>query len=532
MSGRRRAGGVVLWLTLGSALVYELTAFGGIRSPDAELMFRTSESLLTRGTFAVAEEVAGLDGFGLAQGVDGRRYSVFGPAQALAAVPFVAAGRAMARAGWFSGPTLFQPASFYFGAFAAFVSGERPPQPEGQGTRWAATQLNVVVSALGVGLFFLVALWISRGLLRAVFVALLFGFGTLAWPYSGTFLSEPLANLFTLGSFYFLVRNDPRFGAASPRLLHTGLAGLSLGLATATHLSAILFSPFFFAYALHPFGALRAWRSWVRPALCFAAGLLAVLALLGSFDAARFGSVFETGRGVNPSDVARLGYGTFVSPVEGLYGLLFSSNKSLFLFNLAAVAGVFTWPRLHRAHPYLSSVLVAALAFRLLFIASRSDWHGGYCVGPRYLLLMLPYLCLPLLWWTEGQPRAAPRTVWLGAAGACVAVCQQYYFSLGDIFTYYHQRYLSARSHGVDLYRGNRLYLQWEDNPLSGLLDGYRGPLLLRPFHASNLTLYLIGCAVIALAVLAACLALRFFGRVEGGALGGGAAATTAPPGG
>lgn len=73
-------------------LVYTLFMYGGIRSPDSEVVFRTSEALATRNTFAVPEKLAAWPQFGLPKGRDGQRYSVFGPGQALAAMPLVKLG--------------------------------------------------------------------------------------------------------------------------------------------------------------------------------------------------------------------------------------------------------------------------------------------------------------------------------------------------------------------------------------------------------------------------------------------------------
>ena len=40
--------------------------------------------------------------------------------------------------------------------------------------------------------------------------------------------------------------------------------------------------------------------------------------------------------------------------------------------------------------------MFAAAIFRYAFIAARSDWHGGFSVGPRYLMMVIPFLLLPL----------------------------------------------------------------------------------------------------------------------------------------
>jgi len=284
--------------------------------------------------------------------------------------------------------------------------------------------------------------------------------------------------------------------------MKTVLAGVCLGIATTAHITAILFVPFFFVYALYPY-----WRSpgkspVLSAALCFSCGLGVVLALLGYYNYFRFGNPLETGRGVDPSAVMQFGYGVFTSPIQGIYGLVFSSNKGLLLFSPVVVVALLAWPRLNRLHPFLSRVLVAAIAFRIVFIASRSDWHGGFSLGPRYLLMLLPYLCLPLVLLVKDLLQRGRNGRYILFAGAWLLICQQYYFSLGEIFSFYHIRNFKALSNGVNIFDGNQIYFDWINSPLTSLLDGLRGPFLLRQLSMGNYALLLLGCAVLGVAIL------------------------------
>ena len=199
---------------------------------------------------------------------------------------------------------------------------------------------------------------------------------------------------------------------------------------------------------------------------------------------------------MDPSAALEFGYGVFTSPIQGIYGLLLSSNKGVLLYSPVIVVAALAWPRFHRLHPFLSKVLVAGLVFRLIFIASRSDWHGGYCLGPRYLLMVLPYLCLPLLLLVKDIIQSVDNRRYFLFTGAWLFICQQYYFSLGEIFSYYEMRKWQALSRGVNVFVGNRIYLDWSNSPLTSLLDGLRGPFLLRQLSIGKYTLFLLGCAV------------------------------------
>ncbi|MBW7843976.1 MAG: hypothetical protein H3C40_14755, partial [Ignavibacterium sp.] len=69
-------------------IVYGLFNYGGIRSPDSEIVFRTTESLLHKHEFAVQEPI-NWDYFGLARGKDNKHYSIFGPLESIFAVPLL-----------------------------------------------------------------------------------------------------------------------------------------------------------------------------------------------------------------------------------------------------------------------------------------------------------------------------------------------------------------------------------------------------------------------------------------------------------
>ena len=493
----RLQAAICLILAAFCIILYETTTYGGIRSPDSEIVFRSSEALVSHGSVAIEQ---GLEwkGFGLAKGVDGKEYSIFGLGQVLAAAPLVVIGRSLAETGFFSENTFPIPISFYEDdGLQHFSLGQSPPDRNNQGVRWVAAQLNIVISALTVVLFYLTAFRLAGNPAPALFAALIYGFGTLVWPYSGTFFSEPLATLFGLAAFYLLLINDPSFGTTSSGVMKTLLAGACLGIATATHLSAILFTPFFFLYALYPYFGPHQRSKILTPAVGFVSGLAAMLALLGYYNYVRFGSPLETGRTVDPMAAVRFGYGVFTNPIEGLYGLLLSSNKGLVLFSPVVVVGALAWPRLHRLHRFLAYVLAAAVVFRIVFIASRSDWHGGFSLGPRYLVMILPYLCLPLALLVKDLLQNRRYNWYLFATSVVLFVCQQFYFSLGEIFSYYFQRMWQARNAGINIFAGHRIYFEWTNSSVTSLLDGFRGPFLLRQLQINNYTLFLLGCSIL-----------------------------------
>ena len=77
-----------LALGLAIAVVYALFSYGGIRSPDGEVLYRTAESLVRDGDFSI-EPLEAWPEFGVARGRDGEWYGKYGPGQPLAAAPLV-----------------------------------------------------------------------------------------------------------------------------------------------------------------------------------------------------------------------------------------------------------------------------------------------------------------------------------------------------------------------------------------------------------------------------------------------------------
>src|SRR5690242_13997692 len=93
-----RLRGAALALFLASFAVYLLTCYGGVRSPDAEVMFLGAQAIAEHGSLAL-ERDTDWHGFGVARGRDGRQYSVFGPLTSIVAAPIVLVMERVVRSG-------------------------------------------------------------------------------------------------------------------------------------------------------------------------------------------------------------------------------------------------------------------------------------------------------------------------------------------------------------------------------------------------------------------------------------------------
>jgi hypothetical protein len=121
--------------------------------------------------------------------------------------------------------------------------------------------------------------------------------------------------------------------------------------------------------------------------------------------------------------------GTFTTPLlTGLYGLLLSHGKSLFVYNpflvLAIPGAVLLWRRDRAA----AALLVLLAVVRPLFYARWSAWFGGVTWGPRFLMPTAVPLSLVAVYAVSRLPllrlplRVVAVAVVAGLAAASVAV--------------------------------------------------------------------------------------------------------------
>lgn len=458
------------------AAVAVATAPAAIRSADGEVGYRVAESLAMRGSFAVPRVIETWPGFGTPVGRDGRRYSLFGPLVPVYLAPAVAV---IEGALDHVDPTGIRlPPSHYYGdGFWSAISGAPIPANERRGhLARSIVGLAVIPLLVLAGLIaFELAAAISGSTIVGWLAGLLLPLGTFTLSYATCLFGEIPAMVLTLLGVLAAVRNDPRCVAgATPRHRRAALAGLLVGGAALAHVSSVLALPFVGWYAAFPGGHPD--RSGFRRLLAFSAAAAIPLALQGTYNAVHFGSVFETGRGLQTG----FGYGRFVAPWEGLLGLTVSYGKGLLWYSPLALLTLIPLVRAMRIHRPLALMAISAFVVRVVFIACRSDWHGGFGLGPRYLLLGLPFALVPaIVAAREGGIEAllaTGRRRSLALLGLAALIAQQLYFASGEVFTLQFLNLQRAIAANVP----NLLYFRWEWSPLAGLVPQTTGPIL---FH-------------------------------------------------
>jgi len=349
--------------------VYVLTSAGKFHIVDEVSLFAVTESIATRGrvdTNAIAwtqwvnspGEVLG------AFGPDGEVYSKKGPAPAVLAVPWYLLLRTIA----------------HFNIGIGLVQGT---------LLW-----NGLITALTAALLWLTAARLGYSDRTGIVLGLLFGLGTIAWPYANHFFGEPLSALSLLLTFYSILSYR-----VTGRLGWMWLAGLGGALAVGTvvaHTTLLLVLGMYWLMGVltgvSPHNERRTtafWRSLAAGA-GFLVPLLIAATLLLAYNFLRFGDLFDTGYHFAS------GEGFTAAAVDGWWGLLISPYRGLFWHTPLLLAVLLFSPAFLRRHITEATVI---LAMSLLLIGLYSRWWmwwGGFAWGPRFLVPLTPLWMLML----------------------------------------------------------------------------------------------------------------------------------------
>jgi hypothetical protein len=355
-----------LWVFAAFQFFYLLTSTGRVRTPDEYNTLYTTESLVLRGSTAVPQAVE-LHNFYGRYDVHGLPRAAYPPGQALLCAPWYAVGQ--------------------------YVLARLPGVPAEDAdlvVAFAACLSSATFSALTVAFFFLLLMGIGIGAPAGLFAAALLGVGTPIFAYSGWLFSEPISAAIFMGVAWLLFG-----GGREPISLRKALvAGLILGLATMVRPTDGLAIPVFAAAVLVREGKAALRSAFVLcVALCAAAAVGVGILLI--HNAVLFGSPFQFGYPAAAEGAKRLN--TFETPLwKGLYGFLFSPGKSVFLFAPPVILALAGWRRLWKMERGAATVAMALPLVYLFFYARYTQWEGGYCVGPRYLVPSIALLCLGL----------------------------------------------------------------------------------------------------------------------------------------
>lgn len=338
-----------------------LTSSGRVRVSDEVMTLFESESLVQRGSTAVPQAVAARFFFGRYDR-QGQPRAAYAPGQALATTPWYALGQYVLR----RAPGV-------------------PPDARDLIVGFALTLSSATFAAAAASFAFLIFCGMGIARRTALAATLLLALATPLFAYSGWFFSEPLACALLLAAAYSLFGQSGGITAS-----RAALAAALLGCAVLVRPTHILLAPIFL---LAIFARER--HAALKPAIVAAAVLAVAVAAYLSYNYSVFGSPFQFGYPVSVE--AGKHVTGFETPLwRGLFGFLLTPGKSIFLFAPPVILALVGLPALWRRDRGLAAIAGLSLPLALGFFARYTQWEGGYCFGPRYLVPAIVLLALAL----------------------------------------------------------------------------------------------------------------------------------------
>ena len=343
--------GIGLFILVGA--VYIGSGPGRIDIIDGQFRYEVAHNLVRIGRPVIADPF--LLGANV-PGLNGARYSYYGAAPSVVAIPLVWLGR---------------------------IGGD----PAGERQRFLFAWTSGLLGSTACVVLFLFYRQLDIAASAAVGWTLVHAFGTLLWPLAASTFDQGQHALFVLLAVFLGWQSGKR----GSLLLAAG-GGLSAGILLNYQESYALILPLLALSTLAPGldGQPRHRHAALRYGAFLGACVIGLEAWL-LYNELRFGDPFSTGRSV-PLD--RKGLAFFGNPVAGLLSLLVSPGKSVVLYSPPLVLGLLGLRQLWRREPWLVGVIASVSAVHVVFISCLSFFGSDWAWGPRYLVPLLPLWAL------------------------------------------------------------------------------------------------------------------------------------------
>jgi hypothetical protein len=283
--------------------------------------------------------------------------------------------------------------------------------PEGFVSKWGdhlrnhfTIALSVsLISAIGALFLFELLGFYTTKIIERLFVTIGYSIATPVFAYSTVFYGHQIAGTFLIIIFYIIhkiVLGEVRYDKESIYLFIAGiLAGLTVLTEYPPAVVILFFSIFLFIKLINK------WRI-----IYFIAGGLIIAVLLISYNMSCFDSLFSVGYSTygsseNPNwqQMTKGVMGVQTPRPSVMYLLLFGTYRGLFYlspFLLLSIPGFFFFFGLkEKRHLFYLSLLIVLyfISFNSGYGDSYVFWGGGVGMGPRHLIPMIPFLCIPVL---------------------------------------------------------------------------------------------------------------------------------------
>jgi hypothetical protein len=279
--------------------------------------------------------------------------------------------------------------------------------------------LAVTLAAIPTGLIAALLVWMARrmgvGARWSIALGLIYGLGTIARPFATVFFSHQFAALLVFAAFVLLFR--VRRGEMDERW--TVLAGFLLGYAIVTENPTVIALGVLGVYILTTTGRGRRLVGWLALGVAPAALIYLAYNTFAFGNSLALGYDHLAGPDVFKEGQAQGIFGVTTPRLEAIWQTTFGPYRGIFLLSpvlLLAIPGIILLYR--RSGWRAESLVCAAIGCGFfLFNWSYFAWDGGYSMGPRHVLVAVPFLIVPLAELVRPESARAWRIA-TGALGA------------------------------------------------------------------------------------------------------------------
>lgn len=239
---------------------------------------------------------------------------------------------------------------------------------------------NILITVFTILLIYLFTKRILKNENQAIFMGLLYAFGTIAWPYSAIGM-EPLMVFSLLSLFYslFAFKNDGR----SSQILLAGIS--SVILINSKSYAYIFFIPILIYILVIFFKNKKLFT--LNNILYFSGPFILGLIVFSCFNLIRFNNILGI-------DSAIIGYYGIQYIGDNLLSYTLSMGKSMFVYSPIILLSLFSLKDFY--YKYKVETFVIFLLFIFLIMVVFPAWfvRSDELWGPRYSNILVPYLII------------------------------------------------------------------------------------------------------------------------------------------
>lgn len=253
-------------------------------------------------------------------------------------------------------------------------------------------------SAFAGCLIYILCLYLSKSRFRAYLVTLATTLGTLYFPYSTTFYSHQFTSSLLFSAFFliFFLKEKPE----KWKNWYSFLVGSLLGWAMISDFQAsiiVIALVSYYFYILWRNRTFRHFRSIIWPMI---GGSIPLLLQLG-YNKLCFGNFFAMGYMTDSDPNFQAGFskgflGIHWPDLHAIYYMTFHPTMGIFWQSPVLLLSIFGIILMFLKHRYRVEAILAmaVISSSIIILSGFYAWWGGFVVGPRYIIPMLPFFCI------------------------------------------------------------------------------------------------------------------------------------------